>query len=114
MCSLYSLRIVSPRLNLPLGFCLFSAMDLAGLPFGLTHSSVPAEAKKATLMPATTGTSVLGIKFNGGVLLAADVLGSYGSLARYRCVERLVKVNEKTIMAASGDIADFEYLSVRL
>lgn len=39
-----------------------------------------------------TGTSVLGVKFTGGVVIAADMLGSYGSLARFRNISRLMKV----------------------
>lgn len=40
-----------------------------------------------------TGTSVLGVKFTGGVIIAADMLGSYGSLARFRNISRLMKVS---------------------
>lgn len=58
--------------------------------------------------PITTGTSVIGIKFKDGVIIAADVLGSYGSLARYRNLERIMKVNDNTILGASGDYADFQ------
>ena len=61
--------------------------------------------------PIVTGTSVIGIKFDGGVLIAADTLGSYGSLARYRDVSRILKVNDCTVLGASGDYADFQYLS---
>ena len=57
-----------------------------------------------------TSTSVLGIKFDGGVALAADTLGSYGSLARYRRCSRILKVNEKTVMGAGGDYADYQFL----
>uniref|UniRef100_A0A8C4J0Q7 Proteasome subunit beta n=1 Tax=Dromaius novaehollandiae TaxID=8790 RepID=A0A8C4J0Q7_DRONO len=57
-----------------------------------------------------TGTSVLGVKFNGGVIIAADTLGSYGSLARFRNLSRLLKVNDTTMLGASGDYADFQYL----
>ena len=39
-----------------------------------------------------TGTSVIGVKFTGGVVIAADMLGSYGSLARFRNISRLMKV----------------------
>lgn len=42
--------------------------------------------------PMVTGTSVLGVKFTGGVIIAADMLGSYGSLARFRNISRLMKV----------------------
>lgn len=61
--------------------------------------------------PSVTTTSVLGIKFKDGVVLAADMLGSYGSLARYRNCPRLLKINEQTILGSSGDYADFQFLS---
>lgn len=60
--------------------------------------------------PTVTGTSVLGIKFNGGVLIAADMLGSYGSLARYRNLSRVMKVNDSTIIGCGGDYADYQYM----
>ena len=66
--------------------------------------------KKQTLSPTCTGTSVLGIKFKDGVILAADMLVSYGSLARYMNFERLCKVNDSTILACSGDMADFQLI----
>ncbi|XP_051927251.1 proteasome subunit beta type-4 [Hippocampus zosterae] len=63
-----------------------------------------------TLTPMVTGTSVLAVKFTGGVVMAADMLGSYGSLARFRNISRLMKVNNSTILGASGDYADYQYL----
>nr|AFM87134.1 proteasome beta 4 subunit [Callorhinchus milii] len=63
-----------------------------------------------TLNPMVTGTSVLGVKFDGGVILAADMLGSYGNMARFRSISRLMKVNECTVLGASGDYADYQYL----
>ncbi|XP_064330850.1 proteasome subunit beta type-4 [Phalacrocorax carbo] len=63
-----------------------------------------------TLTPMVTGTSVLGAKFDGGVIIAADMMGSYGSLARFRGISRLLKVNDTTMLGASGDYADFQYL----
>ncbi|XP_048476322.1 proteasome subunit beta type-4 [Rhincodon typus] len=63
-----------------------------------------------TLSPMVTGTSVLGVKFDGGVILAADMLGSYGSMARFRNISRLMKVNDNTVLGASGDYADYQYL----
>jgi len=68
--------------------------------FGTQHTSTP----------ITTGTSVLGIKFDGGVMIAADNLVSYGSLARFQNVERVFKINSKTILGAGGDFADFQSL----
>ena len=58
----------------------------------------------------TTGTSILGLVFDGGVMLAGDMLGSYGSLAKFRSIERIIKVNDSTILGATGDIADFQHL----
>jgi 20S proteasome subunit beta 7 len=56
------------------------------------------------------GTSVLGMKFKDGVLIAADTLGSYGSLARFRNCPRVMKVNENIVLGAGGDYADYQYL----
>ncbi|XP_072139547.1 proteasome subunit beta type-4 [Mobula birostris] len=66
--------------------------------------------RKRTLSPMVTGTSVLGVKFDGGVIIAADMLGSYGSLARFRNIPRLMKVNDNTVLGASGDYADYQHL----
>ena len=60
--------------------------------------------------PVTTGTSVLGLIFDGGVMLAGDMLGSYGSMAKFRSIERIIKVNNSTVLGATGDIADFQHL----
>lgn len=42
--------------------------------------------------------------------MAADCLGSYGSLAKMRNVQRIIKINENIILGASGDFADFQYI----
>ncbi|KAJ3161064.1 Proteasome subunit beta type-7 [Geranomyces michiganensis] len=69
------------------------------------------EPTTRTQNPVVTGTSVLGLKYKDGIMLAADTLASYGSLARFRDVERLIKVGNTTIIGASGDISDFQYIS---
>ena len=51
------------------------------------------------------------MKYDGGVVIAADTLGSYGSLARFTEIERVIKVNETTMVGAGGDFADFQFLS---
>lgn len=43
-------------------------------------------------------------------MLAADLLGSYGSLARFANCPRLVEVNKNIVIGVSGDYADFQYL----
>jgi len=65
---------------------------------------------KRTQTPIVTGTSVIGLHFKDGIIIAADTLGSYGSLARYRNCERIMKVNDNIILGAGGDYADFQYL----
>ncbi|KAK4468313.1 hypothetical protein MN116_008110 [Schistosoma mekongi] len=68
------------------------------------------DQKHHTMTPICTGTSVIGIKYKDGVVLAADLLVSYGSLAKYMDFERMFKVNESTVMCCSGDVADFQFL----
>ncbi|GAA5918834.1 hypothetical protein JCM1841_002762 [Sporobolomyces salmonicolor] len=61
-----------------------------------------------TQQPIVTGTSVLGLKYKDGVMLAADNLASYGSLARFKDIRRLHAVGSNTLVGASGDMADFQ------
>ena len=56
-----------------------------------------------------TGTSVLAIKYREGIMMAADCLASYGSLARFRDQERMAALGETTLMGSSGDISDFQF-----
>ncbi|KAJ6510417.1 proteasome endopeptidase complex beta subunit [Mycena sanguinolenta] len=67
-----------------------------------------------TQQPIVTGTSVLGIKFKDGVMMAADNLASYGSLARFRNIQRLCPVGEHTVLGAGGDMGDFQYIQAIL
>lgn len=63
-----------------------------------------------TQAPAVTGTSVLGIKYKDGIMMATDTLASYGRLSKYRDTTRLVSVGENTIVGAGGDISDFQHI----
>lgn len=60
--------------------------------------------------PVTTVGSVLGLVYDGGIMISADMVGSYGSLARYRDCPRLMKINDGVALGAAGDYADFQYL----
>jgi 20S proteasome alpha/beta subunit len=60
--------------------------------------------------PITTGTSIFGLRYKDGIIIAADTSGNYGNLARYPKTQRVFKVNDTTVIASSGDIADFQYL----
>ena len=70
--------------------------------------------RKHTTYPYVTGNSVLAFKYAGGVLMACDMLGAYGSTKRYKSVTRIVKVNDSTIVGASGEISDFQYIKTLL
>ncbi|CAF3402963.1 unnamed protein product [Rotaria socialis] len=80
------------------------------------HTIIPLEAdaerniRTRTVTPIVTGSSVVAFTFNGGVILAADTLGSYGSLAKYRNISRIHQVNEKTVLAVGGDLSDADYI----
>lgn len=75
------------------------------------HSSGP---KQATQSPIVTGTSVLALKFNGGVVMAADNLASYGSLARFNTTLRLRSFANTSVVGFSGDVSDMQYIDRHL
>lgn len=70
--------------------------------------------KQATQAPVVTGTSVLALKFNGGVVMAADNLASYGSLARFTNTQRLRTFGDKAVLGFSGDVSDMQFLDRHL
>uniref|UniRef100_A0A3Q3WSP1 Uncharacterized protein n=1 Tax=Mola mola TaxID=94237 RepID=A0A3Q3WSP1_MOLML len=45
-----------------------------------------------------------------GMLVIVVILGWYGSLACFRNITRLIKVNDSTILGATEDYADYHYL----
>ncbi|KAI8972128.1 nucleophile aminohydrolase [Pilobolus umbonatus] len=63
-----------------------------------------------TQNPLVTGTSVVAFKYRDGIMMGADMLGSYGSLARFRDIERLYPAGEHTIVGCSGDVSDYQYI----
>ncbi|KAK9804889.1 hypothetical protein WJX72_010345 [[Myrmecia] bisecta] len=82
-------------------------------PSALAHQG-GGEPTKRTQVPYVTGTSVLGVTYKDGVLIASDTLGSYGSTKRYKSVARLKKVNASTIIGAGGELSDFQYIMTLL
>ncbi|KAK2682802.1 Nucleophile aminohydrolase, N-terminal [Fusarium oxysporum f. sp. vasinfectum] len=70
--------------------------------------------KQNTQQPIVTGTSVIAVKFKDGVVMAADNLASYGSLARFTDVKRLRSFAESSVVGFSGDISDMQYLDRHL
>ncbi|CAL8997996.1 unnamed protein product [Prunus brigantina] len=60
--------------------------------------------------PYVTGTSVVALKYKDGILMAADMGGSYGSTLRYKSVERMKPIGKHSLLGASGEISDFQEL----
>lgn len=75
------------------------------------HSTGP---KQVSAGPTVTGTSVVAVKFKDGVVMAADNLASYGSLARFDDVKRLRTFCKASVVGFGGDIADMQFLSRHL
>jgi 20S proteasome subunit beta 7 len=61
-----------------------------------------------------TGSSVLGVRYKGGIALAADTLASYGSLARFRTEERIKPLGNEILIGATGDLSDFQWVMKHL
>jgi len=72
-----------------------------------TYSPNPIEH---TLSPIVTGATVIAMKYDGGVLVAADTLASYGSQARYKDFVRMRPVGSYSLLGASGEMSDFQYM----
>lgn len=83
---------------------------LAYSEFGLKTDEA---AKKHTLNPITTGSSVIGLVYKGGVIIGSDRTINYGGMSRYSNIQRVHKITDECAVAASGEYADFQEL-VRL
>lgn len=57
-----------------------------------------------------TGAPVLGITYADGIILAADMQGSYGSHRRYKNITRLHPVNKKVVIGVGGDLSDYQHI----
>jgi 20S proteasome subunit beta 7 len=49
-------------------------------------------------------------KYDGGVIIAGDLLISYGNMARFHNVDRVFQINKNIILGVTGDYADFQYI----
>ncbi|KAK0718724.1 nucleophile aminohydrolase [Apiosordaria backusii] len=70
--------------------------------------------RTVTQSPVVTGTSVIAIKFKDGIVMAADNLASYGSLARFTDVKRLRTFLGTTVIGFGGDVSDMQFLDRHL
>lgn len=65
--------------------------------------------KKHTLSPIHVGSSVIGMKYKGGLLIAADMRLNYGSLAKFLNIDdRVQRINANTMMGSAGEYSDFQ------
>ena len=53
------------------------------------------------------GTSVIGLRYKGGVMIAADTGISYGNMKNIKDARRIEKLNDSIIYGCSGEMADF-------
>jgi 20S proteasome subunit beta 7 len=93
--------VLAPQVGrLPLDSSLAGGASVAGSSHG----------RQATRDPTVTGTSVIAFKYADGVMLAGDTLGSYGSMARFRSLERVRTLGRECVIGATGEYSDFQYL----
>ncbi|THG20504.1 hypothetical protein TEA_025248 [Camellia sinensis var. sinensis] len=107
----------APNPGIQVGLAMYQTYDmptwsLIGLPRGWGFDDVA--PVRLVIYPYVTGTSVIGIKFKDGILMAADMGGSYGSTLRYKSVERLKSVGKHSLLGASGEINDFQEILCNL
>jgi len=70
--------------------------------------------RTASSGPGMSGTSVVAIKYKDGVVIAADNLASFGSLARHPDVKRLRPFCNRAVVGFGGDVSDMQYLDRHL
>ncbi|EDW36933.1 GL25789 [Drosophila persimilis] len=58
--------------------------------------------------PVAMGSSVIGIRYDKGVLIAADTTVFEGSVPRYQDVDRIFKINKQIIMGGGGNFHDVQ------
>lgn len=67
------------------------------------------EEKKYTTTPIYIGSSVIGMKYRNGVVVATDTRLNYGSISKFFNVDdRIQRVNSNTLIASSGEYSDFQ------
>lgn len=65
--------------------------------------------KQNTRNPIMNGGVCIGLAFDDGVIIAADNQASFGNMNKFE-VDRVFKVNKKTIIGVGGDYADFQHV----
>ena len=67
---------------------------------------------KHTQSAIYTGSSVIGLKYNNGIIIACDTLMHYGSsLSLTKSYERIKLLNDRTLIGYSGEYSDMQETS---
>merc|ERR1712183_881672 len=78
------------------------------------QTGVNFEPKQHTQTPTVMGGSVVALKYKDGVVMACnDALYWHGTY-EFEDAARFHQINENTIIAASGDYADFQFMTKKL
>jgi 20S proteasome subunit beta 7 len=67
-----------------------------------------AEEKKHTTNPIYIGSSVIGIRYNEGLVIACDTRLNYGSLSKFYNVNRVLQINANTFLGSAGEYSDYQ------
>jgi 20S proteasome subunit beta 7 len=69
---------------------------------------------KHTVNPVSVGSSVIGIKYNNGIIIASDNrINCYG-YKKFTDISRISRISESTIIGSSGEFSDFQQLEKQL
>mmetsp|Transcript_27019 Transcript_27019/g.26082 ORF Transcript_27019/g.26082 Transcript_27019/m.26082 type:complete len:203 (-) Transcript_27019:156-764(-) len=72
------------------------------------------QPKQHTLYPVNIGSSVVGVRYKDGILIAADTAISYGSMKEVKGYSRIFKLNNECVLSCSGEMSDFQELQKTL
>ena len=64
--------------------------------------------------PTFLGFSFIGLRYDDGVVIAADSCICYGSSPMFLGEQRVHEINDKTILAFSGSFADFQHVMQKI
>jgi 20S proteasome subunit beta 7 len=67
-----------------------------------------AEEKKHNTNPIYVGSSVIGMRYNEGLVIACDTRLNYGSLSKFFDVSRIQRINANTFLSSAGEYSDYQ------
>eukprot|EP00357_Protocruzia_adherens_P013952 CAMPEP_0114973824 /NCGR_PEP_ID=MMETSP0216-20121206/1179_1 /TAXON_ID=223996 /ORGANISM="Protocruzia adherens, Strain Boccale" /LENGTH=240 /DNA_ID=CAMNT_0002334379 /DNA_START=62 /DNA_END=784 /DNA_ORIENTATION=+ len=67
-----------------------------------------------TTSPLHMGASVIGLKYKDGVLIAADRQVCYGSMQRFKSLQRIFPITKNVVMGSGGEYSDLQAIVRKL